>query len=66
MIEGGYEPFIKLGEDSLITAYEVKKEGKRYLLIAFKPSLDENTRAALLQIGEKIKKLTHPNLVSLV
>ncbi|MGB9876547.1 MAG: PASTA domain-containing protein [bacterium] len=66
MIEGGYEPFIKLGEDSLITAYEVKKEGKRYLLIAFKPSLDEKTRAALLQIGEKIKKLTHPNLVSLV
>jgi serine/threonine-protein kinase len=66
MIEGGFELFQKLGEDSLISSYEVKKEGKKYHLIAFKPPLEEKTKEALLEIGERMKRITHPNLASLV
>jgi len=66
MIEGGFELSQKLKEDSLISSYEVKIEGKGYHLVAFKPPLDEKTREALLEIGEKLKRITHPNLASLV
>jgi serine/threonine-protein kinase len=66
MREGGFGLFQKLSEDSLISSYEVIKEGKKFHLIAFKPSLDEKTKEALIEIGEKLKKITHPNLASLV
>ena len=66
MIEGGFELFQKLSEDSLTSSYEIKKEGKKYHLIAFKPPLEEKTKEALLEIGEKLKRITHPNLLTLI
>ncbi|MBC7329188.1 PASTA domain-containing protein [bacterium] len=66
MIEGGFELFQKLSEDSLTSTYEIKKEGKKYYLIVFKPPLEEKTKEALLEIGEKLKRITQPNLLALI
>jgi serine/threonine protein kinase len=62
----GFEFGKKIREDFIISVYEVRKAGKSYHLITFKPPLDWKTKKLLLEIVGKLERIDHPNLVSLI
>ncbi len=65
-MEEGFELLQKLSANSLVVSYLARKGGVNYHLLALQPPLGEENQKVFLQIADKLKGLTHPNLATLV
>lgn len=66
MVEEGFELLQKLSVDSLAVCYKARRGSERYHLLAIQPPLDKEKERKFLQIADKLKGLSHPNLATLV
>jgi len=65
-VEEGFELLQKLSTSSLAICYRARKDGVNYHLLALQPPLEDKNKKIFLQIADKLKGLSHPNLASLI